>query len=122
MKALTVRQPWAELILLGRKRYELRSWPTRHRGQLLVHAGSSASPMDQENCHRAGLDWRPLDRGAIVGVVEVVDCVPYTPDIYEELSANQAEFDPWAEDQWAFVLTNPRRLVQLIARPGKLGL
>jgi hypothetical protein len=38
MKALTVRQPWAALLILGAKQYETRTWPTRHRGILLIHA------------------------------------------------------------------------------------
>jgi activating signal cointegrator 1 len=38
LKAVTIWQPWAQLIALGLKRYETRSWPTSYRGQLLIHA------------------------------------------------------------------------------------
>lgn len=39
MKALTIRQPWASLIAVGAKSIETRSWPTKYRGELLIHAG-----------------------------------------------------------------------------------
>lgn len=38
MKALSIRQPWASLIVMGIKDIENRTWPTRHRGSVLVHA------------------------------------------------------------------------------------
>ena len=39
MKALTIKQPWATLIMQGDKRFEFRSWQTKYRGELLIHAG-----------------------------------------------------------------------------------
>ena len=39
MKVLTIRQPWASLIIQGYKRFEFRSWKTNYRGDLLIHAG-----------------------------------------------------------------------------------
>lgn len=84
MKAVTIWQPWAWLIVEGIKRVENRSWslPGSYRGPLVIHAGKS----------RAGLHWtedltirdlvpnlparKDLPRGMIVGVVEVVRCLP----------------------------------------------
>jgi hypothetical protein len=40
MKILSVRQPWASLIVNGFKDVENRTWPTRYRGRILVHARS----------------------------------------------------------------------------------
>jgi ASCH domain len=48
IKALTIRQPWAELILRGRKPFELRSWRTKYRGPLVIHA---AAKVDAEDAH-----------------------------------------------------------------------
>lgn len=45
MKALTVRQPWASLIALGVKTVETRSWSTKYRGPLAIHAGMTRPPM-----------------------------------------------------------------------------
>lgn len=71
--ALTIRQPWAALVVSGRKRVEWRQWPTRHRGPLLVHAASRPAP---------GIPTpRDLRRladitGVIVGQVDVTGCEP----------------------------------------------
>ena len=39
MKALTIMQPWASLIACGAKTIETRSWPTKYRGPIAIHAG-----------------------------------------------------------------------------------
>ena len=39
MKVLTIKNPWAELIVKGYKEYEFRSWKTNYRGKILIHAG-----------------------------------------------------------------------------------
>lgn len=44
MKALTLREPWASLVLEGVKTLETRSWATRYRGELFIHAGSGRVP------------------------------------------------------------------------------
>ena len=41
MKALTIKQPWATLIMQGNKRFEFRGWKTKYREDLLIHAGKS---------------------------------------------------------------------------------
>lgn len=47
MRALTIRQPWASLIAAGVKTLETRSWSTRYRGPLLIHAGKHRPPTSQ---------------------------------------------------------------------------
>jgi activating signal cointegrator 1 len=47
MKAITIIQPWATLIALGEKKFETRSWATKHRGPLAIHAGKK---IDKEVC------------------------------------------------------------------------
>jgi hypothetical protein len=46
MKALTIQQPWASLIIIGVKRFEYRSWKTSYRGPLLIHAGKHQPTRD----------------------------------------------------------------------------
>ena len=41
MKVLTIKQPWASLIMLGYKRFEFRSWKTNYRGELLIYTDST---------------------------------------------------------------------------------
>lgn len=87
MKALSVWQPWAHLIVHGAKPVENRTWSTSYRGPLLIHAGKKR---DEDSWFSARaildtLDPRPefpratpntLAYGAIVGVVRLADCVP----------------------------------------------
>jgi len=73
MKALSIRQPWAELIFQGIKRAEIRSWSTRHRGPLLVCA---AKRLDRVPACDDVEDQAALEqRGVAVGVVDVVGIV-----------------------------------------------
>lgn len=45
MKAITIWQPWASLIALGEKKFETRSWHTKHRGPIAIHAGQSTKAL-----------------------------------------------------------------------------
>ena len=73
MKVLTIRQPWATLIMQGNKRFEFRSWQTKYRGELLIHAGKN---IDKEACNRLK-KYLPekLIMGKILGKVKLVDCI-----------------------------------------------
>jgi hypothetical protein len=71
MRAITIRQPWAELIIRGEKDVENRSWRTNHRGALLNHAGVG---VDQEGFGEHDVSEDDVDHGAIIGVVELVEC------------------------------------------------
>jgi ASCH domain len=118
-RCLSVRQPWAWAIIHGPKRVENRTWPTNHRGRLWIHAGSSRrSFADAEPAtwpERYGItcpDPDSLAFGAVIGSVEVVDCVP---------SVNM-EGDPWAIGPWCWVLANPAPLATPAAIAGRLML
>lgn len=88
MKALSVRQPWASLIASGAKTIELRSWPTRYRGELLICASKSAD---------AGATPE-MPRGVALVVVEVTDCRPFEP------ADAEAACVPWRPGLHAWVL------------------
>lgn len=76
MKALTVRQPWADAIaqpsrsFIGPKRIENRTWQTHYRGLFLLHAGLS---LDRDASIPRGADW-PGARGAVIAVAEITGC------------------------------------------------
>ena len=74
MKCLSVRQPWASLIIHDMKRVEFRTWATPHRGPLLIHAGK-ARP-DADGCREWQADPDGLPLGALLGVAELVDVTP----------------------------------------------
>lgn len=114
MKALTICQPYAELILRGDKPVENRAWRSGYRGPLLIHAGKS----------RAWLDTWPeqmpdLVRGAIVGMASVIDCgrPDYVRATFPIIADNEHVIGPWC-----IVLDAPRRLVEPIPYRGQQGL
>ena len=72
MKVLTIKQPWASLIIEGYKEYEFRSWKTNYRGELLIHAGKS---IDKEAYKRLGKYLINMPLGKIIGKVELLDCI-----------------------------------------------
>ena len=115
MKALSIRQPWAELIVAGLKDIENRTWPTDYRGPVLIHAGMKIEPIDadlRELVKRlSGFDLpdaADLPRGGIVGQAEIVDLVQSSPS-------------RWFSGPYGFVLANARRL-PFRPMPGKPGL
>jgi hypothetical protein len=86
--AISIRQPWAWLIMNGGKDIENRTWPTKFRGKVLIHAakgmtmdewsdawgfahGSGAGPKALE----MNVTAKNIERGGIVGIAEIVDCV-----------------------------------------------
>jgi hypothetical protein len=78
IQALSIKQPWAWLIVRGYKDVENRTWWTAFRGPFLVHAGKSIDLEAYDMLVRNG--WplpnvEELDRGGIVGKSRVVDCV-----------------------------------------------
>lgn len=148
MKALSVRQPWATLIVAGLKRVETRTWATRHRGPLLIHAAKTPDPIlrdppralrvalcmaDVDDGREGALGTEPLVYGALIGEVHVLDCIP-APDVarnpdwwrrywFTRLLAHQWEmgYGDYGPGRHAWVLTNPRRArvpVPFRGRPG----
>src|SRR5262249_5426607 len=102
VRAITIRQPWAELIVRGEKDVENRSWRTRHRGPLLIHAGGRAH---RELFEEHGVP-DSAERGAIIGVVEVVDC---------RLERSSEWHEPGS---WGWYLTGARRFEKPIPMKG----
>src|SRR5438094_905233 len=100
MKILSIRQPWAALIVSGAKDVENRTWPTHYRGRILVHASQRADDICSDDIERrfgARLPPEP-PLGGIIGITEIVDCVrPHTSRWY-------------APGHYAFVLANSRPL------------
>ena len=72
MKALSIKQPWAELILEGKKTIEIRSWKTKHRGYFIIH--SSKRP-DRYAMNFFGFSDLPC--GYIIGYAKLTDIIEY---------------------------------------------
>lgn len=85
MKALSLHQPWAQLIALGWKHLETRSWSTRYRGPIAICAAKTTASIDQALtlAPRAGFpvsalppftDYRTWSLGKVVAVATLTDC------------------------------------------------
>lgn len=75
LKALSIRQPWAELIMRGEKAVEFRSQPTKVRGRVYIYASLTKPDVsDREICQDVGCSWDDLPKGVLVGTVEISDC------------------------------------------------
>jgi len=85
MKVLSIKQPWASLIVQGLKDIENRTWKTNFRGRILIHAsqndfdfrGKMTSEYQREYINKI---QKPYIHGAIIGSVEIVDCIESTSD------------------------------------------
>ena len=116
MKALSLWQPWASLMAAGGKTPETRGWPTAYRGPLAIHAAKR--PMDAET-RQLYLEWiedgvltvdlGPLPYGAIVAVVDLVDCI-HTEDVAVDVFKREWDFGDFGPGRWAWVTRNPRRV------------
>jgi hypothetical protein len=98
-RALSIRQPWAWAILHAGKTIENRTWPTKYRGPLLLHAGQRQDPEGWAALEAMKLEL-PLSvqTGGIVGAVDLIDCVRNDPS-------------EWAiPEHWHWVLARPRPL------------
>ena len=83
MKVLTIKQPWATLIMQGDKRFEFRSWQTKYRGDLLIHAGKGIDKEAMKRLVKYLPDENPL--GKILGKVTLADCIRMCPEFKEML-------------------------------------
>lgn len=124
-KCITVKQPWASLIVHGIKDIENRTWKTNFRGRVLVHSSMKIADYDftQPQYQRLGeLHIRrsydhelKLKTGLILGSVEIVDCVINHPSIWAEktIDGNKPIYN--------WVLANPILFDKLIPAKGKLS-
>jgi hypothetical protein len=76
--ALSLKQPWAGLLIAGLKTIEVRKWPTAVRGRVYIHA---ARTMDRrpEGWARVTEEARPLTQlaGGLIGAAHLTACVLY---------------------------------------------
>lgn len=110
--AISVRQPWAWLIVNGLKDIENRSWATRYRGAVFIHAAKGMTKDEYEDCVDTCLmvsrvqpfpsgpilpAFNALERGGIIGQATITDCATDSPS-------------PWFFGKYGFVLTEQSAL------------
>lgn len=110
MKALTIRQPFASLIAKGEKTVELRTWSTKHRGPLLVHAAKNP---DRPFMQRVRLRTSDVPCGVLLCIVDVLDVLPATD------ADMRAAWDPGVSPEGYFAWH--LRLIAHVARTPRRG-
>ena len=112
--ALSLKQPWAALVVHGLKTIEIRRWSTRRRGRILIHAARIPDPREyawglvptefQETAQLAG---------GIIGAVELGECFAYrTPEQFQADQARHLNAPDWFQPPrlYGFRLSNPKPL------------
>lgn len=126
MKALSIKQPWAHCILHEGKTVENRSWSTKYRGPILLHAGKRPD----NGCRRiieaqhGIIIPEDLPAGGIVGIANLVDVIQLDPRPGSNLNRRERQLlaAGWAEPgQYHWILQN---IGELPFHPwkGQLGL
>lgn len=119
MKCLSVSQPYADLIIQGRKTIELRTWNTRFRGEFLVHAPLKVRT---DACKMLGIPVDGLRTGVIIGRVELYGVKKYST--VAELKSDYGKhfaIREYHDHRYGFLLRNPKELRVPIPYKGSLG-
>lgn len=127
IKALTLWQPWASLIAHHAKQYETRSWSTRYRGWLAIHAAkrkpegfAAAANVLAEVGYT---QWSQLPTGCVVAIARLVDVIPTEDRAFVEgLSDAERAFGDFSPGRYAWQFADVRRLEEPIAATGRQGL
>lgn len=120
MKAISIRQPWASLIVHGYKKYEFRSWRTKFRGRVLIHASGGVEKKYLKRFESLNLEY-PV--GAILGYVEITDCVAVTSELEDKLlEDNEMVYGvTHGRSGYGFKVENPVRFDKVIPANGALS-
>lgn len=158
-RGLSVRQPFAYAIARGWEHVENRTWPTTYRGFIAIHASGRSNQISEgavihlEDAApyiadellaknwlpdpETGKPRNPLTPGSIVGIAEIIGCIPFRSGEFYKVCGKAGFGDWWDErfettsispDYWAqaggfcFLLRNARTLTRPIACPGLLNL
>lgn len=123
MKVLTIKQPWATLIAEGLKEYEFRTWSTKYRGDILIHAGKSIDrkAMDRFKCYNF-----KYPTGCIIAKAKITDSIYVDDDFVSSVGTTNPlvykgiiEKGNW--EGYGFKLENIKKISPVYVN-GKLGL
>lgn len=126
MKVLSLDQPYATAVALGLKRFETRSWATKYRGPLAIHA-TDRKPKPMSDFVGLYLDsHEPLPRGVIVATCQLTACELMTPELIawalggqERTLALELELGIWKPGRYAFALSDVARVEPGISAKGR---
>lgn len=123
MKVITVKQPFASLIAEGIKEYEFRTWKTKYRGMVLIHAGKGVDQKAMKKYEKYHLDY---PKGCIIAIVNLTDCISIDEKARKMLQKKNSfvyqhvvKHTEWSG--YGFKMENVKK-IQPIEINGKLGL
>lgn len=120
MKVLTIKEPWATLVINGYKKYEFISWKTNYRGKILIHAGKST---DKEAFSRVKDYNLEINNGSIIGECNITDCILVDEEFDKKLrQSNPIVYKNNHVGMYAWKLEKVIKYDKVIATKGKLGL
>ena len=121
MKAITLKEPWASLVVNGYKTYEFRSWKTSYRGKILIHAAKSCDKNNIDRFNSYNLDY---GNSEIIGEAEIIDCVKVDDELRKKLLKvdNVVYSESGFNETYAFVLSNCKKYDKYIPCKGKLNI
>lgn len=82
MKVITIKQPFATLIAEGLKEYEFRTWKTKYRGEILIHAGKGIDKEAMKRYEHLNLEY---PAGTIIAKATITDCIFVDNTLKEKL-------------------------------------
>jgi hypothetical protein len=120
--AISIKQPWAALLVAGLKTVEVRTWATRVRGRVFIHAAKAADPRP-DGWRLVTPELRPLAalRGGIIGAADLTACVRYrTAEQFAAAAEEHRNSPAWFAPTglYGFVFQNPTQ-VAYTACPGR---
>jgi len=124
MKVITIKQPFATLIAEGLKEYEFRTWKTKYRGDILIHAGKGIDKEAMKRFEYLNLEY-PL--GCIIAKATITDCIYVNSELKEKLKQKDEKIyhgvisKDYNWDGYGFKLENIEK-VSPIEVNGKLSL
>ena len=122
MKVITIKQPWATLIVKGYKEYEFRTWKTKYRGEILIHAGKGIDKDAMKRFEHLNLEY---PSGCIIAKAIITDCVTVDNEFRNKmLNKDSLVYKGLTKENWngyGFKLENVKE-VERIKINGKLSL
>lgn len=115
MKVLTIREPYATLIAKGIKKYEFRTWNTKYRGDIYIHAGKSF----YSNYKDFPYNYRP---GEFVAIAKLIDVIKLDKESGKKIKDENPLVYGYHEDGYAWVFDDIRPIDKSLKINGKLGL
>ena len=135
IKTISLYNPHALLIGLGLKLNETRSWPTKYRGLLAIHASKTMTPFLNRLCFEEpfkkplvdagyikGKEWiKPLPSGAVIAVCNLVDCREITKlyRLYGLPEEPDLSFGDYSVGRYVWKLENPILLPEPVPVKGQ---